>query len=173
MIEKIKLQHFKIVYNDFSITSFDKIEEERLGYKEDILQIVWKGYLIDVGWTPDFNVEGHLKVVLIKNQNWFAPIISKFTKASDDLFDAINEIINYVEEIDALAKENDPEKEFQRLYNDKVEHLKSIISIYEETSLNSLSESIDLSVEEVEKLLEELDSDGFLDGLDCDIDDFE
>lgn len=74
-MENIDLQSGKITYNQFNINfdvPYSRQVEELL---EDLIQIEYEnGYLIDLGWYPEYNPNGKFIVQVIKNYDWEKPI---------------------------------------------------------------------------------------------------
>ena len=97
MIEKIILKDFKITYNDFKVTILENFEEESISYKEDMLQIEFDQYIIDVGWYyHNDKKDGKFAVTLIEDYMWESPILLYRTKFVDKLPDIINYFIDFV-----------------------------------------------------------------------------
>ncbi len=42
--------------------------------KEDLFQMSYQDYTLDVGWYPEFDINGSYKVLLIKAHDWSNPI---------------------------------------------------------------------------------------------------
>lgn len=54
--------------------------------KEDMLQVEFpNAYLLDVGWTPSFNINGKFKIVLIKDYDWQKPVYTGVATNVKDL----------------------------------------------------------------------------------------
>lgn len=85
-VESLNLQGGIVEYNDFDIDENLNFYNQRWSHKEDILQIRFgDSYLIDVGWYPEFNPEGHFIVEAIKNEDWENPIGRIKTRSLDKL----------------------------------------------------------------------------------------
>lgn len=60
LLEDVKLGHGKVTYNDFEIDLATPLKKQRWSLKQDLLQIDFnREYLIDIGWYPDFNINGY------------------------------------------------------------------------------------------------------------------
>ena len=62
---------------------------DNLGLTEDMLQISYIKnkdlYAIDVGWYPDCDINGHFRIVLIKNLDWISPLAEYIANYPDDV----------------------------------------------------------------------------------------
>lgn len=85
-------------YIDFAINKDITLEEQIDLLKEDMLQVSYdNGYLIDVGWYPEFDEEGNFRVYLIKDLQWDNPILQKSCRDLNLLDEYIHECINRIE----------------------------------------------------------------------------
>lgn len=101
MISDIDFGNGKIVYNDFNIKKDIPLEEQIWELKEDLLQVKYSFrnkdvYLIDVGWYPEFNVNGEFRLCLVKNYNWDIPI-RKVCCKFDDLKESIFYLVKFTD----------------------------------------------------------------------------
>ncbi len=96
-MKKINIKSGKILYNDLNILN-KSLSKQIFSLKEDLLQIEYPdGYLIDVGWYPEFDITGHFKIMLIKDFNWDQPVKDITCK---DLVELIKNIQKIIDEID-------------------------------------------------------------------------
>ncbi|MGN0144321.1 MAG: hypothetical protein ACI398_05015 [Clostridium sp.] len=81
-----------------------KIEEEliknldndtRNKLSEDMLNIVnhLKNIIIDVGWYPQFDINGHFGLVVVKDNIWIKPIDTLVTRDINVVIDKVNKIM--------------------------------------------------------------------------------
>lgn len=98
-LKNIQLKNIENIYDDFKIDPAIPFEEQRLSFKEDIIQIVFiNDYLVDVGWYPEFEPEGFFKINVIQNYNWFNPLFEKKCKDIEVLKKYLQEAIDICEE---------------------------------------------------------------------------
>lgn len=94
-MENIDLQSGKITYNQFNIdfnVSYSRQIEELL---EDLIQIEYEnGYLIDLGWYPEYNPNGKFIVQVIKNYDWEKPIYKEQSRDKKKLKKILLKAIN-------------------------------------------------------------------------------
>lgn len=81
----IKLRNDKILYLDIDIDLEKKFEEQLWSYKEDMLQIGYGDYILDVGWLPEHDEKGSFILIVIKDFNWDKPVVTKKIKDIYDL----------------------------------------------------------------------------------------
>lgn len=76
MFEKIKKSNkISCIYNDCKIKNSVSLKDQLSHLKEDLLQISYKnGYIIDLGWYPEFDINGMFKIYIIQNHQWDNPI---------------------------------------------------------------------------------------------------
>ena len=81
-------------YINFHIRSETSLSEQLLLLDEDLVQICYDGtYILDVGWYPAFNLEGSFKVVVIMDNDWDNPIITKECREIETLKTNIEECV--------------------------------------------------------------------------------
>ncbi|PIT61225.1 hypothetical protein [Snodgrassella alvi] len=87
----------KIVFNEFSLNKNIPLQMQLDSLKEDMMQIKYpNGYILDIGWRPSFNINGHFYIYLIKDFNWEKPIYSNCTNDINTLEYQINQAINKI-----------------------------------------------------------------------------
>lgn len=75
-----------VIFDNLSLDENKLLIEQLDDLKEDILQVEFQNtYLIDVGWTPSFNINGKFKIVIIKDYDWQKPIYSGVATNLKDL----------------------------------------------------------------------------------------
>lgn len=85
-------------YIDFDVNKYISLEEQIDLLKEGMLQISYdNGYLIDVGWYPEFDEEGNFRVSVINDSQWDNPILQKSCRDLNLLDEYIHECINLIE----------------------------------------------------------------------------
>lgn len=71
-------------YINFNINENISLEEQTDLLMEDLIQIIYdNNYIIDIGWYPEFDKNGHFLVCVIKDFQWDRPI---FKKCCEDLY---------------------------------------------------------------------------------------
>ncbi len=80
----------KVIYNCFSI-SFEKAFDQQLeSLTEDLIQVEYEqGFIVDIGWYPEYDPKGSLVVQLIKDENWDKPVEKAIVANMDEMRDAI------------------------------------------------------------------------------------
>lgn len=87
----------KITYNEFHINFDIPLEDEIDNLTEDLLQIEYDGgYILDVGWYPEFDIEGKLIVRVIKNCEWDKPLFVKCCKSKAELKSIIKNAVELI-----------------------------------------------------------------------------
>lgn len=99
MFKELDFKPGKITYDDFNIKPDIPFKEQIYSLKEDLFQVSYDDkYTIDIGWSPDFEVNGKFKVRIIKDYDWSNPLYLKQTNN-------LTKLDKYVEECAALVKE--------------------------------------------------------------------
>lgn len=100
LLENITLTYGKILYLDMDIDLKKNFEEQKWSYKEDMLQIGFDDtFTIDVGWTPEHESNGHFVLTVVKNYNWYKPLVRTKIKNFDDLKKNLEIEVNKLEKI--------------------------------------------------------------------------
>lgn len=95
---EINFQSGEIIYNEFKIDFSKEYSEQEECLLEDLLQVKYtQGYLLDVGWYPEYESEGEFVVQIVKNQNWEEPIYKNNSKNRVDLVQDIKNAIRIIE----------------------------------------------------------------------------
>lgn len=88
----------KIVFDDLSTIDISLgIENNNIDdLKEDLLQVeLANGNVLDVGWYPSFDIEGHFSVCIIKNYDWMEPFYQKKCNQWNGLNELIKEALRF------------------------------------------------------------------------------
>ena len=68
----------RIIYDEFQIDFSLPFSEQEDCLTEDLLQVEYEnGYLIVLGWYPEYDENGKFILQLIKNDKWERPIYKK------------------------------------------------------------------------------------------------
>lgn len=72
------INNAEYIYDDLqSIQKDDGLSDVIDILDEDLLQIKYlNGSIVDVGWYPSFDENGHFRVMFIRNENWENPVYS-------------------------------------------------------------------------------------------------
>lgn len=90
-MSKVDFKSGEIVYNEFNISVHTPLYEQEHLLLEDLLQVEYcNGILLDVGWYPEFDVNGRFVVQIIKNKDWSSPIYKKECMRIECLIDELN-----------------------------------------------------------------------------------
>lgn len=96
-IENINFFDGIITYNSFDIDDNIPFEQQEFSYTEDILQIRFgERFILDVGWYPEMNPEGHFVVKGIQDTDWMNPISRIKCKTLNGLKKAIEKTIQII-----------------------------------------------------------------------------
>lgn len=64
-----------VVYNEYHIDFSRALSKQLDHLTEDLLQVKYdNGYLLDVGWYPEYDFNGTFVVQVVKDENWELPI---------------------------------------------------------------------------------------------------
>ena len=77
----------KVTFDDLSeLLSGKSLDTDIYLLKEDLLQVSYgSGYLLDVGWYPEFKLSGEFSIFVIKNEDWEHPEARVFAKEKKSL----------------------------------------------------------------------------------------
>lgn len=92
------LDKWEITFEDFNI-DFSlpfKCQTVRLG--EDLLQAKLGNYIADIGWLPEFDAKGKLRIVLIEGTDWERPVAEYEDINFDGLEKHLSEIAKRIED---------------------------------------------------------------------------
>lgn len=79
------------MYNEFCF-DFDKppcMQTECL--TEDLLQVSYGEYTLDIGWYPEYDESGRIIVLIVRHYLWDAPIYKKSVSSEFELLESIDE----------------------------------------------------------------------------------
>lgn len=96
--EQVDFKSGEIVYNEFWI-DFDKAYSEQMDcLTEDLLQVKFpNGYLLDIGWYPECDIDGEFLIQLIKSENWEVPVCQSRCRKKKGFIQNLNQIIQIAE----------------------------------------------------------------------------
>ncbi|MFA6066011.1 MAG: hypothetical protein WC707_02400 [Candidatus Babeliaceae bacterium] len=98
-LKDIDLKKYKVTYDDFYIDPIRSFEQQKWSFKEDILQLEFDDYTIDVGWYPEFNPNGYFKIRVIKDYDWDNPLYNKKTHSLKTMKKYLQEAIDFTNNI--------------------------------------------------------------------------
>ena len=91
MIDEKIFEQGKITYNNYQIVLEKNLEEQWENLLEDLIQVEYEnGYLIDIGWYPECDPKGNLKILLIKDTDWEHPVIEYRASSTFDIYKAVS-----------------------------------------------------------------------------------
>ena len=77
-MKTIDFKSGEITYNELHIDFSLPFSEQEKSLTEDLLLVEYEnGYMIDLGWYPEFDEKGKFVLQLINNGNWEKPIYKK------------------------------------------------------------------------------------------------
>lgn len=87
LFENIRLKYGKIIYSDINDIDLKRtFQEQKWSYKEDMLQIGFADqYIIDIGWFPEHKSSGKFILTVVKNFDWYNPVVRKKIKSIQNL----------------------------------------------------------------------------------------
>lgn len=96
-VKDLNIRDGIITYNDFDIDENIPFEDQWYMYKEDILQIRYGDrFILDVGWYPESNPEGHFAVRAILENDWMNPISKIECRTLSELKEAIEKTALFI-----------------------------------------------------------------------------
>lgn len=97
MLELINFKSGKITYDEFNIDFNRPLRMQLDSLKEDLLQVEYdKGYIIDLGWYPEFDENGCFVVYVIRNFEWHMPIFEKRASTKFELKQFVEEAVRLI-----------------------------------------------------------------------------
>ncbi|QYM91704.1 hypothetical protein [Dickeya zeae] len=86
-----------VTFDDFPIKDGEPLRGYIDDLKEDMLQVEFpKGYILDVGWRPSFEINGKFYAVLIKDYDWGNPIYSESARDLKELKNKIQKALGKI-----------------------------------------------------------------------------
>lgn len=99
-MESINFKSGEVSLNDFDFVDNKSYAEQLWSFKEDILQVVYQDFVLDLGWYPEFDLEkGSFRLVIVKDENWMDPIYCKRTQSISEVRELIMEAVELAERI--------------------------------------------------------------------------
>jgi len=97
ILKGLRLKNGNVTYNDFDIDPDLPFEQQKWSFKQDLLQIVFNDrYLVDVGWYPDFNEQGHFRLVVIQGIDWDNPLMKETCRNYYELKNYLQKAIDFI-----------------------------------------------------------------------------
>ena len=97
MLELIDFKSGKITYNEFNIDFNKPLKMQSELLKEDLLQVEYDtGYIIDLGWYPEFDENGCFVVYVIQNFEWNMPVFEKRASGKCGLKQFLEEAVGLI-----------------------------------------------------------------------------
>lgn len=96
-MERVNFKSGEIIYNEFHIDFSKPFSEQLDSLVEDLMQVKYAdGYLLDVGWYPEYDADGKIVIQLIKAENWSNPKYKYSCRSLDELKKSLETVINHV-----------------------------------------------------------------------------
>lgn len=87
----------EIIYDEFHIDFSKSFFEQIDSLTEDLLQVKYvDSYLLDLGWYPEYEVDGKFIVQLIKDGNWDAPKYKACCRSKKELMQILEIAVSFV-----------------------------------------------------------------------------
>lgn len=94
----------KVIHNEFNIDFSEPLKLQVYNLTQDLLQVEYKNnYILDIGWYPDFDINGSFNIYIIKDYNWENYIYRMQCKDEENLKYYINQAIEYLEKSKPLV----------------------------------------------------------------------
>lgn len=77
IFQNIDFHGSRIVYSDFQINVDLPLHDQILELQEDLLQVSYGQYTLDLGWYPASDPQGHFIIHIIENSDWSNPLYKK------------------------------------------------------------------------------------------------
>ncbi|MCL2336018.1 MAG: hypothetical protein FWC60_01215 [Firmicutes bacterium] len=85
---------------NFNVNESLDYYEQQFSYKQDMLQITYdNNYVIDVGWYQDFDPNGFFKIVIIKDNDWWNPVLIEKCTNTKDLSVYMEKFTSYIQDL--------------------------------------------------------------------------
>lgn len=95
LVDKINFGSGKIIRDKF-IDLEKSICDQEMELTENMFQIEFEDYILDLGWSDEIDCSGNFKVFLVKDQNWEEPIKFFEPKTIDNLLVSINKCLDEI-----------------------------------------------------------------------------
>ena len=99
--DSINVKSGKTTYNSFDINPLIPLSRQKFSLQEDILQVDYGDYLIDIGWRPEINTKGKFVIKLVYNFDWINFVRRIEAKNLAALKVGLQKMIDYCEALKA------------------------------------------------------------------------
>ncbi len=90
----------KIEYNNFNIDFNRNLETQIDELNEDLVQVIYpQGYLLDIGWYPELDINGKIIIQLIKDYEWEYPKFVWEVYDEEKLIEVIEFVARFIKKI--------------------------------------------------------------------------
>lgn len=80
-----------VTHDDLSLLQDCAVSKQTDLLKEDMLQVEFAGgFLLDVGWYPEFDASGGFRINVIKNYDWDRPVIALTAHETAELLEKLD-----------------------------------------------------------------------------------
>jgi len=80
-----------ITHDDLSLLQEGALSEQVDLLKEDMLQVEFAGgFLLDVGWYPEFDAAGGFRINVIRNYDWNRPVVALTAHETAELLEKLD-----------------------------------------------------------------------------------
>ena len=96
MINNFDFKYGKVIYNEFNI-DFSLLFSEQLDcLTEDLLQVKYTDkYILDIGWFPEYELNGSFIIQIIVDKNWDDPIYYRNCITQKEFIETLDDAIIY------------------------------------------------------------------------------
>lgn len=96
-MDGIDFKSGEIIYDEFHVDFSKTLLEQLDSLTEDLLQVKYAdNYLLDLGWYPEYEVDGKFVVQLIKDKNWNTPRYKACCKSQKELIQILETAISFI-----------------------------------------------------------------------------
>lgn len=98
-LDLINFKSGTITYNSFDINPRIPLSRQRFSLQQDMLQVDYGLYTIDVGWYPSLNPKGRFVIYLIYDCDWDDPIHKTEARNLAALKIGLQKMVDYCESL--------------------------------------------------------------------------
>lgn len=88
-----------VKYNTYNIDFNKSLARQKEELNEDLIQVEFQGgYILDIGWFPEYNEKGGIIIQLIQNYKWETPIYKQEVKDLVSLYQCIENVLKIIKD---------------------------------------------------------------------------
>lgn len=98
-LKSINFKSGEIIYNGFDINPLIPLSRQKYSLQEDMLQVDYGLYLIDIGWRPELNTKGKFIIKLVCDSDWINYVHKIEAKNLAALRIGLQKMVDYCEKL--------------------------------------------------------------------------